>query len=290
MRNFIFHFTRNKNQKRKKNNKKLKQNLATLTAKKNVAYIHAMKFIYFLIGILFSKSILSQNLVPVHLSFWNKTVNPTFSINEKSLAYLTYENKFYLKQWNNKIVGAEVKTEKGRFNWFYSQRGNTNFSSNKTSLGYTQKMSPKLNLGVCFELTFFTQAEVNNNPKLITPTFGLNYKQSNNNSFYSSLYNSGIIFHNNGLPNCLLLFWNHIINPESSFSLGYIQDQKEPIAVFIYNYFYNKDFKFSLGVNSSEIPIVFSLVYSLKSLEFLIQNTYHQKLGISTQIGLAYKW
>tara|TARA_Y100001968_G_C19149386_1_gene615409 strand:+ start:66 stop:773 length:708 start_codon:yes stop_codon:yes gene_type:complete len=227
---------------------------------------------------------------PILFSFWNKQLNPTFSLNEKNFTYIQYENKFLLKEWNNKLVGAGITTKKGRINMHFSKRGNNNFSNNKTSIGYAQKMSPKLNLGLSLEYTFFQQAEIKNNPALLTPTFGIAYKHSEINSFYSSLYHSGIIFHNNGLPNCLLVFWNHQINEYSSFSTGCITENGTVIGSFGFNYFYLDNMNFTLEINSSETPIEFAFTCSLKSFEFLIQSNYHQNLGCSNQIGIAYKW
>lgn len=247
-----------------------------------------MKGLFFLVGLIYMNITLSQK--PIHFSFWNTRHNPTFSINEPNFTYILYENKFFLKEWNNKLVGTDIKTKKGRISMHFAQRGNYNFSSNKTSIGYVQKMSPKLNLGLSVEYTFFHQAEIKNNPALLTPTFGITYKHSELNTFYSSLYHSGIIFHNNGLPNCLLVFWNHKINESSSFSTGCITENEMVIGSFGFNYFYSDCIKFTIGINSSEIPIEFAFTCSLKSFEFLLQNNYHQKLGTSNQIGLAYKW
>ena len=247
-----------------------------------------MKGLLFLVVMLYVKMTFSHE--PIHFSFWNKHSNPTFSINEKNFGYVLYENKFLLKEWNNTLVGGGFKIKKGRITTHFAQKGNTNFSCNRASVGYAQKMSPKLNLGLSFEYTFFQQAEIKDNPILLTPTFGITYKHSELNSFYSSLYHSGIIFHNNGLPNGLLVFWNHQINEYSSFSTGCITENGMVIGSFTFNYFYLDNMKFTMGINSSEIPIEFAFTCSLKSFEFLLQNNYHQKLGISNQIGLAYKW
>tara|TARA_Y100001933_G_C18971071_1_gene552571 strand:+ start:801 stop:1508 length:708 start_codon:yes stop_codon:yes gene_type:complete len=234
------------------------------------------------------KMVFSQE--PIQFSFWNKEINPAFSINETNLAYVLYENKFLLKEWNNKLIGLDIKTKDGRINMHFGQKGNINFSSNKTSVGYAQKMSPKLNLGLSVEYTFFHQREIKKNPALLTPTFGINFKQSELNSFYFSIYNSGIIFHNNGLPNSLIIFWNHQVNDNSSFSLGSITENQMIYASFAFHYFYMDSVKLTFEINSSEIPVNFAITCSLKSFEFLLENNYHQKLGISNQIGLAYKW
>ena len=247
-----------------------------------------MKGLFFLLGLIYVKITFSEE--PIYFSFWNTQLNPTLSINEPNFTYIRYENKFFLKEWNNKLVGTDCKVKKGRINIHLAQRGNYNFSSNKTSIGYAQKMSPKLSMGLSLEYTFFHQAEIKNNPSLLTPTFGITYKYSELNSFYSSLHHSGIIFHNNGLPNSLLVFWNHQINEYSSFSTGCITENKMVIGAFAFNYFYLDNMKFTMGINSSEIPIEFAFSFSLESFEFLLQNNYHQKLGISNQIGIAYKW
>ena len=215
-----------------------------------------MKGLFFVFAVIHMKMVFSQE--PIQFSFWKKQNNPTFSINEKNFTYILYENKFLLKEWNNKLIGVDVKTKKGRINMNFAQRGNVNFSSNKTSIGYAQKMSPKLNLGISLEYTFFHQAEIKNNPKLLTPTIGITYKYSELNYFYSSLYHSGIIFHNNGLPNCLFIFWNHKINNNSSFSSGCKTENETIFASFSYNYFHSENMKFTLGINSSETPIEFA--------------------------------
>lgn len=247
-----------------------------------------MKCQFLVVALLITKIGLCQE--PINFSFWNKKFNPTFSIDEKNFSYLSFENKFLLKEWNNKLFGYDKKTKKGRLNCLFSQRGNSNFSSNKASIGYAQKMSPKLNLGLSLEYTFFQQSEIKQNPKLLSPTFGISYKNSKLNYFYSSLYNSGINYHNNGLPNCLLIFWNHYLNNKSSFSTGCTTEEDNLYFAFAFHYFHSDPFKFTLGVNSSETPIEFAFSCSFKEMEFLFQNNYHQILGFSNQIGIAYKW
>lgn len=247
-----------------------------------------MKLLFFIILFLLVKIGASQK--PINFSFWNKQFNSTFSIDEKDFGYISFENKFFLKEWNNKLFVIDKKIKKGRLSYLFSQRGNSNFSSNKTSISYAQKMSPKLDMGLCLEYTFFQQSQVKKNPKLLSPNFGVSYKHSKLNNFYFSIYNLGVNYDNNGIPNSLLIFWNHYLNNNYSFSTGFNTEKESLYVNFGFHYFHSDRFKFTIGVNSSETPIEFAFSFSYKAIEFLIQNNYHQILGISNQLGIAYKW
>jgi len=247
-----------------------------------------MKFQFCIVVLLFIKIGFTQE--PIHFSFWNKQFNPSFSIDEKNFSYISFENKFLLKEWNKKLFGYDKKTKKGRIHCLFAQRGNPNFSSNKASISYAQKMSPKLNLGLSLEYIFFQQSEIKDNPKLLSPNFGVSYKHSKLHSLYFSIFNSGINYHNNGLPNSLLIFWNYYLNDKYSFSTGCSTEKENLYLAYAFHYLHSKRFKFTLGVNSSERPIEFAFSCCFKEMEFLFQNNYHQILGFSNQIGIAYKW
>lgn len=224
------------------------------------------------------------------INLWNKALNPVYQYDSPTTTFFKLENKYFIKEWNNKSIGLDLKSKKGRVIALVSQQGNRHFSRNIGLVGYAQEMSPKLQLGLSINYGYIQQIEFDKNPKIIFPTFGMKYSLSERDDVYSSITNEWINGATNQLPNSILLYWDHTISKNSKVTLGAKSMTDLTQISGSYNHSLNENISLCIQINSSPAPIITFFYLNLTGIDIYLQNEYHQQLGISNSIGAAYKW
>lgn len=224
------------------------------------------------------------------INYWNLKGNPVFGIGEKSQIFTSYSNKYFLKEWNNKLVGGCWNKNGNSIQGVFLQKGNSKFSNNNTSLAYVKTLSPNFKLGIGVDVFFIQQMEFKSTPPIIKPYAGLSFQLDLKNEIFCSLSNPDLTPTKNEIPDQLNISWLHK-REQLNFLFSGLGNQNGDLnfkVAGIYNL--HKKVNFSLEINSTDEPIFTSTQINLSNFAILIQYSYHQKLGLSNQIGLSYKW
>lgn len=247
-----------------------------------------MKLVLFLVFVF--NTLLSFAQSSNAINIWNKHLNPVYGFHLPSNVHATVENKYFIKEFNNKTFCADFKTKKGRISTTLSQQGNKYYSRNISSIGFAKELSPAFQLGLSINYGYFQQMEFNQNPKIVFPTFGLKYSLSELNQVYSSITKKWQGKTMRGLPNSILLLWNHKVSNNSTLTLGTNSMINKMEINGSYNYSWKKLMILSLEINSSSNPVKTSFHLNLNSLSIYYESSYHQQLGLSSKIGIGYLW
>lgn len=225
------------------------------------------------------------------ISFWNFTYNPVYGIDTESLAYCSFENKYWINEWNNKTAGVLVKAEENTMQFQFEQRGNLKFSQNQIIGSYSKILSPKLKMGMGLQFFFIQQAEIRQINGLLKPFFGFSHKFNNQNTFFCSISNYKFNPNRSEVPDQINGQWLHHFSKKLKGAIT--------IETGIYNSFITRisstfdpyhELSFFLEVNSTESPIQFTSNWMCKNWKIRLFSGFHQKLGLSNQLGLAYSW
>lgn len=240
-----------------------------------------------LIILLKSFDLKSQNQYTSH---WN-TNNPSVVLNDRNTFILKYENQFFIKEWNNKLLGATINNKNNYFIFNISQKGNANFSENKFAFAYTKNLTPKLYIGLGAELFFIQQIEVSSIPSFIKPYGGLTYNLNDNNRILCSFNTQNLAPTPKGIPENINIQWEYKFNEIITGLFGFSEsfENKHSFEGLI-DIKLNDRINSSLAISSSENPIQLFSYIKMNNWHIMILNGYHQKLGSSNSIGLSFSW
>ncbi len=240
-----------------------------------------------LIILLKSFDLKSQNQYTSH---WN-TNNPSVVLNDKNTFILKYENQFFIKEWNNKLLSATINNKNNYFIFNISQKGNANFSENKFTFAYTKNLTPKLYIGLGAELFFIQQIEVSSTPSFIKPYGGLLYNLNNKNRIFCSFNTQNLTPIPKAIPENINTQWEYKFNEIITGLFGFSEsfENKHSFEGLI-DIKLNDRINSSLAISSSENPIQLFSYIKMNNWHIMILNGYHQKLGSSNSIGLSFSW
>lgn len=245
-----------------------------------------MKLILYLLIFLTPVRILSKN---PNLTFWNSN-NPTLSLGQKSRAYCSYYNLFFLKEMNLKAIGIIINKNTSGFNLEFKRFGNTHYNQTISSLAYSKSLNPDIKIGIGIKTYTINQLEFNPTSFIIKPQFGLSYKLNEQNSIYTSIYTQDFHPQANFYPEMFAVNWEHEISSLASALISFNQSLENRIISIGINLSPNPKMDTFLQISKSEIPIRLKTMFKTGKLSFLCTNEFHQKLGLSNLIGISFSW
>lgn len=225
------------------------------------------------------------------VSFWDFAYNPIYGIVDKNIVYCSFENQYWINEWNNKTLGVAINNKEYSVQFQLEQRGNSKFSQNQLLGSYSKSLSPKLKLGIGVQFFFIQQAEIHEFNGLLKPFFGFSYKLDNFNTLFCSISNYEFNPNRSEVPDQINGQWLHYFSKKAkgliSIETGIYNDFNFRISGIFQPH---KQLNLCLEVNSTDSPIQFISNWIVKDLEIRLLNGFNQRLGISNQLGLAYSW
>lgn len=224
-------------------------------------------------------------------SFWNATYNPVFSIQDAKAAFCALENKYWITEWNNKAVGINFQKKEKYLLFQFEQKGNSKFAQNRISCAFSKVLSPKLAMGLGGQIVYFHQAEFPTFNAHFKPFWGLSFTLNEDHIFYCSLSNQDFSSNRSEIPDQLNTQWRYSIIEVFSSVISIETGFYRPFTFRVFGILQPlPSLNLCLEINSSESPIQFITNWKTKHLEYQLLNGYHQKMGVSNQLGIAYLW
>lgn len=242
--------------------------------------------------IIFFKIFLTTNFILAKnpsLQIWNNTGSLFHHPNENT-TYLIYENLFFLKEMNQKSAGMFFNMNKAGINCRFSKWGNMNYNQNLISTSYIKGISPQLKISIGLQAFQINQLEVSSSPLVLKPNLGLSYKIDESSNVFIAINNQDFLFSKDYYPDLISILWEYKISEIISSLTGFNQTLNQRIWSVGINFTVKSDFDFFFQVENSESPVSCISQFTLKKIDLMISNKFHQKLGISNQLGFAIRW
>lgn len=224
-----------------------------------------------------------------YLQIWN-TNTSLFHHSHENKSYITYENLFFLKEMNQKTVGTFFSKNKSGINCRYSKWGNINYNQNLISTSYIKSINPQLKISVGCQAFQINQLETSPSPLVLKPNFGLRYEIDESSNLFLAVHNQAFLYSKYNYPDLISIFWEYKISEIISSLTSFNQTLNQRIWSVGLNFTVKNDFDFFFQVENSESPVSCISQFRLKKIDLMIGNKFHQKLGISNQLGIAFRW
>jgi len=246
------------------------------------------QLIYILIILLFPKKSNGNNGFIDFVS--NQKSNPSlFDFKSVKQVFTLYENKYFLREWNSVTAGVTTGDSKNGTSLIYQQKGNSKFSKSKINFNYAKLFTPQFSAGIGVTFIYYQQAEIQNNPRQLCPSFGFKYQAKPNFTIWSSIYQDGLSSFSKSLPNTINLSGKYFFNESFKSTLSFTSSLKNEIQFGLWGKLAKTIETGVLASNSSE-PLSAVIILLKGNIKIVNSYAYHTTLGITSNLGLSCKW
>ena len=197
-----------------------------------------------------------------------------------------YQNKYFIKEWNNKGASVTYKQTKSVFHFQFLRKGNRNFSNNAFKFLYYYKLSPKFSISIGNKTQTIQQIEYKTAIVPILPFLNLSVVPLNDYELNISTQTSV----NSRIPDEFHLLLKRKLNNKLKLLIGSNLSVLNKLNIesgLVYQI--KKKLDFELNINTSSSPISFAFRYKLNHQSLIISSVFHENIGPSLGVQLQFK-
>ncbi len=215
---------------------------------------------------------------------------------ENPIAGVFYENRFLLKETGYAALSFVSPLPMGNIGVGISHFGYSLFQSSKISVGYAHKLFKSVSMGVNLDYIALHQSANYGNLNALNFELGLLAKPNENFSIGAHVFNPiNLSYFENSdykMPIVIKLGFSYLFNKYLLFAVetGQAVNGHTPILRTGVEYLINEQFIMRTGVSIKPVEYTFGFGYHSKIILFDIAYAYHEVLGSTPKISLAYEF
>ena len=213
---------------------------------------------------------------------------------EKTSMAFYYENRFMLKETGYGAFAFSMPALSGNLGLSVSHFGYTQYNENQIGLAFAKELFRNISLGVKLDYFFLHQPANYGNRNALTFELGILAKPSDNFKFGIHAYNpiqaTYFGYNNEYLPVVLSVGAAYIFSDKFTISAETEKILDISPLIFRLGMEYQSDNGFAIrtGISSYPIKAAFGFGYATEHLSFNFAYSWHQVLGSTPHISLAY--
>lgn len=206
-----------------------------------------------------------------------------------------YENRFFTKAMNLQGVVGTVPLSTGTLGLSFQNFGDNLYSESKLGVGYGMKLADFISAGVQISYLNSRIAQDYGMNHTVTAELGILAKVNDNLSFGAHIFNPFSVklaeYADERVPSIIRLGMQYDVSEKLICIVEAEKDIEHDLALkFGIEYHPTEIFYFRGGASTGPVTTSFGFGAQMKSLQFDLSASWHQRLGFSPQVGLTYRF
>ena len=214
---------------------------------------------------------------------------------DKTEIGLSYQNKYFVKEFSNQSLAVNYASKKGSFGFYFQQAGFNLYREISTGLGYGMKLSDNFSAGISINYHRIAFGDIYGATNSMSASLGLKYKLNKNIEFGANAANINRAqiteVEDERFPTVFGLGMKYIFSEKAFWTIEVEKDLLHPLNVKSGLELKAHDMLvLRLGMNTYPFQTAFGAGVKFKKWRLDLAANWHSTLGINPSAGLVYQF